>query len=140
AIGHRRRAAQGVGPAAGQADDGHLVDAQGVGDSAQVVGERAHVLVVMGRGSPNAGPVDADQADVVVLGVLASLGGNLPPRTRSAVQPEDRATLRITELGKPQLPVVADRDVALQLRTSNRISHYRSVTWTRRAPSRSGIL
>jgi len=84
----------------------------------------------MRRGRPDAGSIDADQADVVVLGVDAGLGWDLPSRPGSAVQPENRATLRIAELGKPQLPIIADGDIALELGPSNRISHYRSVTWT----------
>ena len=90
----------------------------------------------MRGGRPDAWSVDADQADVVVLGVDAGLGRDLPSRTGSAVQPEDRATLRITELGKPQLPIIADGDIALELGPSNRISHYRSVTWTAALDSR----
>jgi hypothetical protein len=84
----------------------------------------------MRGGRPDAGSVDADQADVVVLGVDAGLGRDLPSRAGSAVQPEDRTALRIAELGKPQLSVIADRDIALELGPSNRIRHYRSVTWT----------
>ena len=120
AVGHRRRASQGVGAAAGQADDGHLVDAQGVGDGAQVIGERDDVLVLVRRRRPDAGSVDADQPDVVLLGVDPGLGRDLPSRAGGAVQPEDRATLRIAELGEPELTIVADRDVAFQLGTSNR--------------------
>ena len=90
----------------------------------------------MRGGRPDAGSVDADQADVVVLGVDASLGRDLPSRAGSAVQPEERATLRIAELGKPQLPIIADGDIALELGPSNRISHYGSVTWTAALDSR----
>jgi hypothetical protein len=128
AIRHRRRAAQRVRAAAGQADDGHLLDAQGVGHCAQVVGECDDRVVLVGRGGADAGPVDADQPDVVLLGIDAGLGRDLPPRTRGAVQPEDRASLRVTELGEPELTIVADRNVAFQLRTSNGGNHYRSVT------------
>ena len=44
ALGHRRGARQRVGTAAGETDDGHLVDAERVGDGAQVVGELEDVL------------------------------------------------------------------------------------------------
>jgi hypothetical protein len=44
------------------------------------------------------------------------------------VQPEDGAPLRVAELGEPELAVVADRDVAFQLGTSNSDNHDRSVT------------
>ena len=90
----------------------------------------------MRGGRPDAGSVDADQADVVVLGVDAGLGRDLPPRAGSAVQPEDRTTLRIAELGKPQLSVVTDGDVALELGPSNRLRHYGSVTRTAALDSR----
>ena len=119
AIGHCRRAAKGVRPAAGQADDGHLVDAERVRHGAQVIGERGDVVVLVGRRRADAGPVDADQPDVVLLGVDPGLGRDLPSRTGSAVQPEDSAPLRIAELGEPELTIVADRDVAFQLGTSN---------------------
>ena len=46
-LGHRRRARQRVGTAAGETDDGHLVDAQRVGDGAQVIGELEDVLVLV---------------------------------------------------------------------------------------------
>jgi hypothetical protein len=44
------------------------------------------------------------------------------------VQPEDGASLRVAELSEPELTIVADRDVAFQLGTSNSDNHYRSVT------------
>ena len=112
-VRHRRRTPQGVGAAAGKSDDGHLFDAQGVGHGTQVVGEREHVLVLIRGGRPDARSVDPDQPNVVVLGVDAGLGRDLPSRAGSAVQPEDRASLRIAEFGKAQLAIVADRDVAL---------------------------
>ena len=71
---------------------------------------------------------DADQADVILLGVDPGFGRDLPPRARGAMQPEDRAPLRVAELGEAQLTVVADRDVALQLGASNSDNHDRSVT------------
>jgi hypothetical protein len=88
--------------------------------------------------APDAGSVDADQADVIFVGVNAGLGRDLSPRARGAVQPEDSASLRITELGEPQLTIVADRDVAFQLGTSNSDNHYRSVTRSRGAQSEYG--
>jgi hypothetical protein len=138
AIRHCRRASQRVRAAAGQADDGHLVDAQGVCQRAQVIGECDDGVVLVGRGGPDAGSVDADQPDVVLLGVDAGLGRDLPPRTRGAVQPEDRASLRVTELGEPELTIVADRNVAFQLGTSNSDNHYGGVSRTRSAQSELG--
>ena len=67
----------------------------------------------MRGGRPDARPVNSDQPNVIVLGVNAGLGRDLPSRAGRAVQPEDRAPVRIAEFGKPQLAIVADRDVAL---------------------------
>ena len=75
---------------------------------------------------------------MVFLGVDAGLGRDLPPRTRGAMQPEDGASLRVAELGEPQLTIVADRDVAFQLGTSNSDNHDRSVTRT--SEGQSGFL
>ena len=138
AIGHRGRAAEGVRTAAGQADDGHLVDAERVRHGAQVIGERDDGVVLVRRRGPDSGPVDADQPDVVLLGVDPSLGRDLPSRTGGAVQPEDGASLRVAELGEPELTVVADRDVAFQPGTSNSDNHDRSVTRT--PHDQSGVL
>jgi len=65
---------------------------------------------------------------VVLLGVDAGFGRDLPPRTRGAMQPEDGASLRVAELGEAQLTIVTDRDVAFQLGASDSDNHYRSVT------------
>ncbi len=66
-IRHRRGTRQRVRTAAGETDDGHLVDAQRVGDRAQVVGELEDVLVLVRRRRPDPRPVDADQTDVRLL-------------------------------------------------------------------------
>jgi len=130
-IGHRRRAGQRVGATARQPDDLEPVDAEGVGDRAKVLGEREHRVVLIWRRRPDAGPVDTDQPDLPLLGVDAGLHRDLPAGTRGAVQPEHGATLRVAELGKPDLTVITDGDVAFQLRTGNCDSHAQSVSFGR---------
>ncbi|MDT5280040.1 MAG: hypothetical protein QOJ20_1235 [Mycobacterium sp.] len=113
-VGHRRRTGQRVRATTREADDLHPVDPEGVGDGAQVVGEREHGVVLIGRRRPDAGPVDTDQPDLPLLGVYAGLHWDLPAGARRAVQPKHGAALRIAELGKPDLTVIADSDVAFQ--------------------------
>jgi hypothetical protein len=130
-VGHRRSAGQRVGPTTREPDDLHLVDPERVGDGAQVVGEREHRVVLIGRRRPDAGPVDSDQPDLPLLGVDAGLHRDLPARSRRSVQPEHGAALRIAELGKSDLTVIADGDVAFQLGTGDCDSHAQSVSFGR---------
>ena len=85
AIGHRGSATEGVGTSAGQPDDLHLVDAERVGDRAQVLREVDDLPVLVRRGRPDAGPVDADQSYAVLLGERAGRERDLATGTRSAV-------------------------------------------------------
>ena len=87
-----------------------------------------HGVVLIRRRRPDAGPVDTDQPDLPLLGVDAGLHRDLPAGARRAVQPEDGAALRIAELGEPDLTVIADGDVAFQLRTGDCDSHAQSVS------------
>ena len=54
---------------------------------------------------------------LLLLGVDPGLDRDLPAGARSAVQPEHGAALRVAELGKADLTVIADGDVAFQLGT-----------------------
>ena len=72
-----------------------------------------------GVDEPMPGPVDADQADVVVFGVDAGLGRDLPAGAGRAVQPEHRPPLRVTEFSEADLAVFVDGDVSFELRTGN---------------------
>ena len=81
------------------------------------------VVVLMWRRRADAGAVDADQTDVVVLGVDPGLGRDLPAGAGSSVQPEHRAPPRGAELGEADLAVVADGDVSFKLGAGNRDGH-----------------
>ncbi len=59
----------------------------------------------------------------MVFGIDPGLGRYLPAGAGSAVQPEDRAPLRGTELGEPDLAVLPDRDVSFELGAGNREDH-----------------
>lgn len=100
-----------MGPAR-QAHHGHLVDAERVGDGPQIVGERQDGFVLMRRRGADAGPIDANQTNIVVLGVDPGFGRDLPPGPWGAMQPEDRTTLRGAELGEADPAVLADGDVS----------------------------
>ena len=52
------------------------------------------------------------------------------------MQPEDGATLRSAELGEPDLPILADGDVSLELRAIDCDNHAQSVACRRDALSR----
>ncbi len=52
------------------------------------------------------------------------------------MQPEDRAALWVAEFGEPDLPVVADSDVAFELGTGDCDSHAQSVSRGVRAIAR----
>src|SRR5262249_3602376 len=60
-------------------------------------------------------------------GIDAGLGRNLPTGAGCAMQPEDGTSLRIAELGEPDLAIFADGDVAFQLRTRDSGNHAQSV-------------
>ena len=92
-----------------------------------IVGEPEHVLVLVWRRGADAGAVDADQPDVLLGGERAGLGRDLPACAGRPVQPENRASLRIPELGETDLAVLADGDVAFQLRAIDRHDHARIV-------------
>src|SRR5690606_33280856 len=106
---------EGVGTAAGQSDDRHAVDTEGVRDDAQVVAEREDVLVDVRRRRTDPRTVDPDEADVVPFGEGAGLDGDLAAGTRRAVQPEHRAALGRPELGETEPAALPDRDGAFEL-------------------------
>ena len=85
----------------------------------------------MRRRRTDPGAVQADQPDAVLFGVEPGLGGNLAAGAGCAVQPEERAALRVTELGEADLAVLADRDVALEFRAGDVKSHAQSFTCDR---------
>ncbi len=68
----------------------------------------------MGRRGADARPVDADDAQPLVIGERPRLHGDLSPGTGRAVHPDHRVTVRRPELGEPQAAPVTDRDGALQ--------------------------
>lgn len=55
----------------------------------------------MRRRGADAGPIDANQTNIVVLGVDPGFGRDLPPGPWGAMQPEDRTTLRGANSAKP---------------------------------------
>lgn len=122
-VGQPGGARQGVWAPARQAHHGHLVDAERVGDGPQIVGERQDGFVLMRRRGADAGPIDANQTNIVVLGVDPGFGRDLPPGPWGAMQPEDRTTLRGAELGEADPAVLADGDVSFQFRTGNSDGH-----------------
>lgn len=122
-VAHDLGGRQGVWAPARQAHHGHLVDAERVGDGPQIVGERQDGFVLMRRRGADAGPIDANQTNIVVLGVDPGFGRDLPPGPWGAMQPEDRTTLRGAELGEADPAVLADGDVSFQFRTGNSDGH-----------------
>lgn len=92
-------------------------------DGPQIVGERQDGFVLMRRRGADAGPIDANQTNIVVLGVDPGFGRDLPPGPWGAMQPEDRTTLRGAELGEADPAVLADGDVSFQFRTGNSDGH-----------------
>jgi len=75
----------------------------------------------------DAGSINADQPDVVVLGIDPGLGWDLPVGAGSSVQPEDGASLRLAELGKADLAVLPNRYVSVELGAGNRDDHAREL-------------
>ena len=88
---------------------------------------------------PDAWPVDSDQPDADCLRILAGLRGDLPSRSGVPCSQKTARPCGSPNSAKPQLPIVADCDVALELGTGNRtLCHYRSVTRTSRTRFRLG--
>ena len=131
-VGHHGRASQCVRATAGQADDGHLVDAQRVGDGAQVVGEAGDGVVLVGGRRADARAVHSDQPDAILPRRRCRPRSGSAAGHRGCRATRRRLALRVAELGEADLAVIRDGDVALELGTRQLVagewrSHCKSV-------------
>jgi hypothetical protein len=91
-----------------------VADSEGVEQQAQILHPVADVVVQVGRGGADAGPVEPDQSQVRVFGVDACLDRDLPTGSRRAVHPDDRFPVRVAVLGEAEAPAVSDGDAAFE--------------------------
>ena len=103
-----------VGAAAGQADQPAGVDGQRVEKQLEVAGPVADPAVEVRRRRTDAGPVDTDDADAVLVGVPPGLERDLAAGAGRAVHPDDRGAARRAVLGEAEPAAVAHRDGALE--------------------------
>ena len=104
-VGHRGRTGQRVGATTREADDLHLVDPEGVGDGAQVLGECEHGVVLVRRRRTDSRTINTDQPDLPFLGVdAASVGICLRapgvPCSQKTARPCGSPTRRIQSGGR----------------------------------------
>ena len=125
-VGHRHAGGQRVGATSGQADQPQRVDPQRVEQDLEVPGPVQDVGVEMRGRRTDARPVDADDAQALLLGVRPRLERDLSPSPRRAVHPHDRGASRRAVLGEAEPPVVAHGHRALERRALD-VAHGRSL-------------
>ena len=113
AVRVRPAGGEGVGPAAGETDDGESVVAELIGDRGGVGPELGEAGVLVAGRVTDAGTFDADDPEPEPLGSPAAGGGHLAAGTRRAVAPQDEVAVGIAELRPAQRPAPAEPHDAL---------------------------